>query len=81
MEFELTKEQILEIYKEKNWLIFGPDLHRADVVAHEAQKELVKWLESKESVARPDRDMRFAIYRDDWQAILNHFGVKDEEDK
>ncbi|KKL09002.1 hypothetical protein LCGC14_2570230 [marine sediment metagenome] len=43
--FELTRNQILKIYKDRNWLIFEPDLHRAEVTAHEAQRELFKWQE------------------------------------
>ena len=33
-------------------------------------KEVVDWMESKESVARADKDYRFAIYRDDWEVKL-----------
>jgi len=33
---------ILKIYKDKNWLIFEPDLHRAQVVAKASANHAVK---------------------------------------
>ncbi len=50
----------------------------SDIIQNALLKKLVGWLESKEAVAHPTKDMLFAIYREQWQSLLKE--VEDATD-
>ncbi|KKM76242.1 hypothetical protein LCGC14_1382200 [marine sediment metagenome] len=39
----LSDEDILQIYKDRNWIIFEPDYERAVVIAQAQQKDMLRW--------------------------------------
>ena len=46
--WELTKDDILKLYDDKNWRVFDSDVYRALAAGEVAQKKLIEWLNDLE---------------------------------